>query len=84
MKAQGATIVDPANIPTAARLDACEIEVLLYELKADLNAYLATSADAVAACTPQGPHRVQRARARPRDAVLRSGALHPAPKRRDH
>ena len=28
MKAQGATIVDPADIPTAARLDACEIEVL--------------------------------------------------------
>jgi amidase len=41
MKSQGATIVDPADIPTAARLDACEIEVLLYELKADLNAYLA-------------------------------------------
>jgi amidase len=42
MKAKGATIVDPANIPTAAQLDACEIEVLLYEFKADLNAYLAS------------------------------------------
>ena len=41
MKARGAIIVDPADIPTAARLDACEIEVLLYELKANLNAYLA-------------------------------------------
>jgi amidase len=41
MKAQGATIVDPANIPTAAQLDDCEIEVLLYEFKADLNKYLA-------------------------------------------
>jgi amidase len=40
MKAQGAVIVDPANIPTAAQLDACEFEVLLYEFKADLNAYL--------------------------------------------
>jgi amidase len=51
MKAQGATIVDPADIPTAARLDACEIEVLLYELKADLNAYLATRGTAAAAST---------------------------------
>jgi amidase len=40
MKAQGAVIVDPADIPTAARLDDCEMEVLLYEFKAGLNAYL--------------------------------------------
>lgn len=40
MKAQGAVIVDPADIPTAARLDGCELEVLLYEFKADLNKYL--------------------------------------------
>jgi amidase len=41
MKARGAVIVDPADIPTAAKMDACEIEVLQYEFKADLNAYLA-------------------------------------------
>ena len=40
MKAQGAVIVDPANIPTASKMDACENEVLLYEFKADLNKYL--------------------------------------------
>jgi amidase len=40
MKRLGATIVDPADIPTAERLDACEFEILLYEFKADLNAYL--------------------------------------------
>jgi amidase len=40
LKAGGATIVDPADIPTAARLDDCELEILLYEFKADLNAYL--------------------------------------------
>ena len=40
MKAKGATIVDPADITTAARLDACEIEVLLYEFKAGVNTYL--------------------------------------------
>jgi amidase len=41
LKAQGAVIIDPADIPTGAKLDACELEVLLYEFKADLNAYLA-------------------------------------------
>jgi len=40
MKAQGAVIVDPADIPTAAQLDDCEFQILLYEFKADLNAYL--------------------------------------------
>jgi amidase len=41
MKAAGAVIVDPADIPTAARLDDCEFEILLYEFKAGLNEYLA-------------------------------------------
>jgi len=41
MKAHGAVIVDPADIPTASKMDACEMEVLLYEFKADLNTYLA-------------------------------------------
>ena len=40
MKPQGAVIVDPADIPTAAGLDDCEFEVLLYEFKDGLNAYL--------------------------------------------
>jgi amidase len=39
MKARGAAIVDPADIPTAGDLDDCELEVLLYEFKAGLNAY---------------------------------------------
>ena len=51
MKAKGATIVDPADIPTASRLEGCEIEVLLYEFRADLNAYLATRGTATAAGT---------------------------------
>ena len=41
MRKQGATIVDPANIATAKTLDADEYDILLYEFKADLNAYLA-------------------------------------------
>ncbi len=42
MKRQGAIIVDPANIPTAGKFDDTELEVLLYEFKADLNKYLAS------------------------------------------
>jgi amidase len=40
MKARGAVIVDPADIATAGTIDDCELEILLYEFKADLNAYL--------------------------------------------
>ena len=42
MKQHGAVIVDPADIATAGKFDDSEFEVLLYEFKADLNAYLAT------------------------------------------
>ena len=45
MKAQGATIIDPAPIPAAAKIDEPEFEVLLYEFKADLEAYLASLGD---------------------------------------
>ena len=41
MKRLGAIIVDPADIPTQGKFDDSEFEVLLYEFKADLNAYLA-------------------------------------------
>jgi amidase len=40
MKDLGAVIIDPADIATAAQLDDCEFEVLLYEFKTDLNKYL--------------------------------------------
>jgi amidase len=42
LKELGAVVVDPANIPTAGKFDDTEFEVLLYEFKADLNAYLAS------------------------------------------
>jgi amidase len=42
MKSAGAIIVDPADIATAGKFDDTEFEVLLYEFKADLNAYLAS------------------------------------------
>jgi amidase len=42
MRDLGATIVDPADIPTARIMDSgsSELDVLLYEFKADLNRYL--------------------------------------------
>src|SRR6476661_4528547 len=57
LRREGAVVIDPADIPHAGEYDAPELEVLLYELKADLNAYLAalgpsarvrTLADAIA------------------------------------
>lgn len=41
MKKEGATLVDPVNIATLGKFDDSEMEVFMYELKADLNAYLA-------------------------------------------
>jgi amidase len=41
IKKQGATLVDPADLETHGKFDETEATVLLYELKADLNAYLA-------------------------------------------
>jgi amidase len=40
MKKLGAVFVDPADIPTSGKFDDSELEVLLYEFKADLNTYL--------------------------------------------
>ena len=41
LKRLGAILIDPADIPTSGKFDASELEVLLYEFKADLNKYLA-------------------------------------------
>jgi amidase len=50
MKSAGAVIIDPANIATAGKFDDAELDVLLYEFKADLNAYLASLG-------PSAPHK---------------------------
>jgi amidase len=42
MKAQGAIVIDPVSLEMPGDLWESELEVLLYELKADLNAWLAT------------------------------------------
>jgi len=46
MKARGAVIVDPADLESHGKFDATEMVVLMYELKADLNRYLASRPDA--------------------------------------
>jgi len=40
MKREGAVIIDPAPIPTLGKFDDSELDVLLFEFKADLNRYL--------------------------------------------
>ena len=46
MKRQGAVLVDPADLESHGKFDDTEFTVLLYELKADLNAYLVGRPDA--------------------------------------
>jgi amidase len=46
MKSAGAVIVDPADLETHGKFDDTELLVLMYELKADLNTYLANRPDA--------------------------------------
>jgi amidase len=41
LKKQGAILTDPADVPNADKVSDAEMTVFLYELKADLNAYLA-------------------------------------------
>jgi amidase len=41
MKKQGAKLVDPADVETLGKFDESELLVFMYELKADLNTYLA-------------------------------------------
>ncbi|MGE5357613.1 MAG: amidase [Bacteroidales bacterium] len=41
IKRLGAVVIDPADIPHMGELDDAELDVLLYEFKADLNKYLA-------------------------------------------
>lgn len=42
LKQQGAEIIDPADLPSHGKFNDSEFTVLQYELKADLNAYLAS------------------------------------------
>jgi amidase len=45
MKRAGAVIIDPADLESHGKFDETELLVLLYELKADLNRYLASRND---------------------------------------
>jgi amidase len=41
LRREGAVVIDPADVPHVGEYDDAELEVLLFELKADLNSYLA-------------------------------------------
>jgi amidase len=43
MKHEGAILVDPVEVASLGKFDDSELDVLLYEFKADLNAYLAAA-----------------------------------------
>ena len=73
MKKLGAVLVDPSDIPTTGKFDESEFEVLLYEFKADLNAYLAGTWTTGAGSFIEGRHRFQRKESRTRDALFRPG-----------
>jgi len=47
LRVAGAQIVDPADVPTFEQWRQSELDVMLYEFKADLNAYLASRGGAV-------------------------------------
>jgi amidase len=47
IRQQGATLIDPVDFALPPSVDALELDVLLYELKADLNAYLSGLAASV-------------------------------------
>ncbi len=51
LRKAGAVIVDPANVPTVGKYDEAELDVLLYEFKAGVNAYLADRGSTVSVHT---------------------------------
>jgi amidase len=51
MREAGAVLVDPASLETSGKYDDDELEVLLYEFKADLDAYLAQAGPGAAVRT---------------------------------
>ena len=59
LKRQGATVVDPADITTLDQLGDAEDQVLLYELKADLESLPCAARRRRAGAFPQGDHRIQ-------------------------
>src|ERR1700739_4804570 len=67
-KKQGATLVDPADIETLGKFDDTELLVFMYELKADLNAYLA-------GLGPTAPVRTLRRSSSSMSAIIRKNSL---------
>jgi amidase len=62
LKAKGAILIDPVELPNAGKYSQSELEVLLYELKADLAAYFAEFAPGSSIRTLQRGCRLSAAR----------------------
>ena len=76
-------LVDPVEIARSGNWTKTELIVLLYELKADLNAYLARLRPRNAPVHfAQGNYRIQRAQSRKGDALFRAGHLDKRRKRK--
>ena len=71
----GATLVDPADLPMYGEWVAPDLEVLLYEFKADLNAYLARMPPALPVHNLLGAHPLQLRAVGARARAVRSGAF---------
>jgi hypothetical protein len=75
MKKAGAEIIDPADLPSQGQMGNAEFEVLCYEFKAGLNAYLGKLGPGAKDSLAGRCHRFQRAASRPGNALLRPGGL---------
>ena len=73
MKKQGAILVDPVEFETYGKFGETEFLGFMYELKADLNAYLAWLGPNTPVKTLEGDHRVQRQKCGEGDAVFWAG-----------
>ena len=81
MKKQGATLVDPVEIETSGKFGDTEFLGFMYELKADLNAYLARP-DQATGENVEGDYRIQRKKRGEGDAVFWSGKFPEPPRLR--
>ncbi len=83
LRAAGATVVDKLELEEPDGFEKATFDVLLYEFKHDLNAYLAGLPDAeLLPAHPRAAHRLRPGARRPGDALVRPGDLSPGPEDR--
>ncbi len=77
MKDAGAVLVDPANLATKDDFEKEELDVLLYEFKAGVGAYLGALPASSPRAVARRPDCIQRDACDAGDALVRPGAAHP-------